>query len=154
MTTQPVALAVEHARRDLQAHTLARLDGDFAKLVYLASTRSYNTGRYAHEGLALQYSESVVAQALAAEHRDVFHALALSSLRNLVDHLVQYLRCGCARPEEILNTWKELQPYRILPPAKTDALAVMLFLSNVKIALAMVGPDVADAQPARRRQCG
>lgn len=151
---QPVALAVLHARRDLQAHTLARLDGDFAKLVYLASTRSYNTGRYTHDGLALQYSASVAAQALAAEHQEVFRGLALSSLRNLAEHLVLYLRSGCARPEEILSTWKELQPYRILPPARTDPLTVMLFLSNVKVALAMSGPVVAGAQSAQRPQSG
>lgn len=154
MPTQPVSFAVERARRDLRAHTLARLSGEFARLVYLASTRSYNTGRYAHEGLALEYSESVAAQALAAEHRDVFHALAVSPLRDLVHHLVQYLHCGCAPPEEIVSTWKELQPYRILPPARTDDLIVALFLSNVKIALAMVGPAAADAQPAQRLQSG
>ena len=154
MKTQPVALAVERARRDLKTHTLARLDGDFARLVYLASTRSYNTGRYAHEGLALEYSESVAGQALAAEHHDLFHTLAVSPLRELVGHLVQYLHCGCAKPEEILSTWKELRPYRILPPARTDDLTVKLFLSNVKIALAMAEPAVAGVQPARRPQSG
>lgn len=154
MTSQPVALAVEQARRDLRTHTLARLEGDFAKLVYLASTRSYNTGRYAHEGLALEYSESVAARALAAEHRDVFHGLALSPLREFVNHLVRYLRCGCANPEEILTTWEELQPYRVLPPAKSDDLTVRLFLSNVKVALTMVGPTVADIPPAQDRQSG
>ena len=154
MTTQPVALVLERARGDLRAHTLARLDGDFAKLVYLASTRSYNTGRYAHEGLALQYSEAVAAQALAAEHRDVFYGLALRPLRELVEQLIKYLRCGCANPQEILSTWKELQPYRILPPAKSDALTVMLFLSNVKIALAMAGPTVADPQLAQCPRSG
>jgi hypothetical protein len=154
MSTQPVALAVEQARRDLRSHTLARLDGDFAKLVYLASTRSYNTGRYAHEGLALQYSESVAAQALAAEHRDVFHGLALGSLRELVNQLVQYLRCGGANAQEILSTWKELQPYRILPPAKSEALTVRLFLSNVRVALAMAGPAVAADHPVPHPQSG
>lgn len=140
MPIQPVPLTVEHARRDLRAHTLAKLDGDFAKLVYLASTRSYNTGRYAHDGLALEHSESVTAQALAAEHRDVFQALALCPLQKLVDHLLQYLECGCANRQEILSTWRELQPYRILPPARSDALTVKLFLSNVTVALAMAGP--------------
>jgi hypothetical protein len=154
MTTQPVILAVEKARRDLKAHTLARLNGNFAKLVYLASTRSYNTGRYAHDGLALQYSESVAAQALAAEHRDVFRSLAFSPLRDLVDQLVQYLRCGCASPEEILRTWNDLQPYRILPPARSDALTVRLFLSNVKVALAMAAPSEAAAPSAQHPQSG
>ena len=67
---QPSPIVFEEAVRDLQNRTLDRLDGDFAKLVYLASTRDYNTGRYAHDGLSFRFSEPVAERVLAAAHRE------------------------------------------------------------------------------------
>ena len=97
-------MLVEEALRDLQNRTLARLNGDFAKLVYLASTRDYNTGHYAHDGLSFRFSELVAERALAAAHREVFVSLALSPLRVLVGHLsstfdpVARVRMKCLGP--------------------------------------------------------
>src|SRR6266478_8103081 len=92
---QPSPTTVEDGLRDLRNRTLAKLDGDFARLVYLASTRDYNTGRYAHDGLSFRFSESVAQEALSAAHRGVFASLALRPLRVLVANLEQYIRSGC-----------------------------------------------------------
>src|SRR5436190_1559634 len=62
----PSPSLVEDALRDLRNRTLAKLDGDLARLVYLASTRDYNTGRYAHDGLSFRFSESVAETAGAS----------------------------------------------------------------------------------------
>ena len=50
---------VGQAVTDLTNRTLSRLPGDFSRLVYLASSRDYNTGQYYHDGLAFHFSESV-----------------------------------------------------------------------------------------------
>jgi hypothetical protein len=147
------SIAVEDAFRDLQNRTLARLDGDFARLVYLASTRDYNTGRYAHDGLSFRFSESVAQEALSAAHRGVFASLALRPLRVLVANLEQYIRSGCADPNEIVAAWKSSEAYRILSPAADDPLTVKLFNSNVKVALAIVKATCAELQPVQDPQC-
>src|SRR6266404_1904471 len=134
----PSPSLVEDALRDLRNRTLAKLDGDLARLVYLASTRDYNTGRYAHDGLSFRFSEPVAERALAAAHREVFVSLALSPLKVLVAKLEQYIRSGCARPDELVRAWDSSEAYRILSPAADDPLTVRLFISNVKIALAIV----------------
>jgi hypothetical protein len=130
--------AVEDALRDLECRTLAGLGGDFARLVYLASTRDYNSGRYEHDGLSFRFTKQVAEEALTAAHREVFVSLALSTLKNLVAELQQYIRSGCAQPAELLTSWTDSEAYRVLPPAKDDPLTVKLFMSNVKIALAIV----------------
>ncbi len=96
---------IEDALRDLRNRTLAKLDGDLARLVYLASTRDYNTGRYAHDGLSFRFSESVAETVLAAAHREAFLSLALSPLRVLVSQLEHYIRSGWAHPDELVRAW-------------------------------------------------
>ena len=132
-------MAVEDALRDLQNRTLANLDGDIARLVYLASTRDYNSGRYAHDGLSFRFTAPVAEQVLAKAHRDAFVSLALSPLEVLVSQLKQYIRSGCARPDELLESWHELEPFRILAPEHDDPITIKLFISNVRVALAIVG---------------
>jgi hypothetical protein len=148
-----ISVAVEDALRDLQVRTLARLDGDFAKLVYLASTRDYNSGRYEHDGLSFRFTQSVAEQALAAAHREVFVSLALSPLQDIVLQLERYIRSGCAQGAELVTTWNELEAYRILPPLHDDPLTIKLFMSNVKIALAILGPAWKEDQLDQGPQC-
>ena len=145
--------AIENASRDLRDRTLAKLDGDFARLVYLASTRDYNTGRYAHDGLTFHFTESVAGWVLAKAHREVFIGLAVCPLKVLVGQLEQYIRSGCARPNELVTTWNDSGAYRILAPAQVDPLAIKLFVSNVRVALAIVGLSSAEHPITAGRRC-
>jgi hypothetical protein len=149
---QPSSSIVEEALRDLRNRTLARLDGDFAKLVYLASTRDYNTGRYAHDGLSFRFSEPIVQKALAAAHCEVFATLALSPLRILVGHVERYIESGCARPDELVAAWNGSEVYRILPPTAADPLTIRLFISNIKVALAIVKAALLEHRQSQHPQ--
>ena len=53
------SMNLEDALNDLQGHTLRGIPGEIARLVYLASTRDYNTGRYYHDGLVFRFTEEV-----------------------------------------------------------------------------------------------
>ena len=143
-------VAVEDALRDLETRTLAKLDGDFARLVYLASTRDYNSGRYEHDGLSFHFTKPVAERALAIAHREVFVSLALRPLEDLVKQLDRYISSGCGRPTEIVTAWNDLEAFRILPPAQDDPLTIQLFMSNVKIALAIVGPTWNEDPPTQK----
>lgn len=129
---------VEPAVSDLRNRTLSRLPGDFSRLVFLASTRDYNTGQYYHDGLAFHFSEKVASEALGACHKEVFDRLVFYSLKELVEELHSYISSTNERPEDVLKSWKHLESYRVTVPSECDELAAGLFWSNVRIALAIL----------------
>lgn len=135
---KPVTVQVEEACEDLKNRTLTSLPGRFGRLIYLASTRDYNTGQYYHDGLAKRFSGEAAAKALAKCHREVYHLLLQSSLTDLVGELKRYVNSTPAEAEQLLDTWERLQPYRIAVPAEGSPVLAEFFTSNIKIALAIL----------------
>jgi len=129
---------LEPAITDLRNRTLARLPGDFSRLVYLASSRDLNTGRYSHDGLTFHFSETVASKAMALCHREIFERLVYASLEALIEELRNYISSTNERPEEFLKSWKHLGSYRVTIPSECDELEAEVFLSNVKMALAIL----------------
>ncbi len=129
---------IEPAVTDLRNRTLSRLPGDFSRLVYLASSRDCNTGKYYHDGLTFHFSQSVTSNAMALCHREIFDRLVYASLEELIEELCNYISSTDERPEEFLKSWKHLGSYRVTIPSECDELEAEVFLSNVKMALAIL----------------
>ena len=129
---------VEVAIEDLRNRTLTGIPGEVARLVYLASTRDYNTGQYYHDGLAFQFTEEVANAALAACHRESFRRLLFTSLEELVNQLDSYVSSTRAGRAEVLKVWTKVKPYRVTIPLDCDQLSAEFFLSNVRVALAIL----------------
>lgn len=128
---------VQAAYDDLLHRTLAKVPSDLARLIYLASTRDYNTGTYHHDGLADRFRADTASQALEIAHRDVFYRLSSYSLEELVEQLENYLRSSRESPREVLRIWQKLEPYRIAIPMEANPAVARLFLSNIRLALAI-----------------
>jgi hypothetical protein len=129
---------VEPAVADLRNRTLSRLPGDFSRLIYLASSRDYNAGQYFHDGLAFHFSPKNASKAMAVCHREVFDRLVYASLEILIEELRNYISSTDERPEEFLKSWKHLESYRVMIPSECDELEAEVFVSNVKMALAIL----------------
>lgn len=140
----------EAAIRDLEDRTLTNLPGELTRLVYLSSTRDYNTGEYQHAGLADRFGPATAQQALEHCHESVFEELLAMDLSELVQQLAQYIETTGAERDKVLDAWRRLQAYRLLVPAGCDELTADLFASNVKIALEALRIEPApSAAPAK-----
>jgi hypothetical protein len=120
---------------DLCQRTLAKVPGDLNRLIYLASMRDYNSGRYHHAGLAGQFSEEAAREALETAHRELFWKLTTSPLEELVRQLEAYVQASHETPEELLRAWRTLRPYHVAIPLDVEPGAARLFVSNLKLAL-------------------
>ena len=129
---------VEEAYDDLSRRTLSRISGDLARLIYLASTRDYNTGEYRHDGLAARYRAEIAGQALELAHRQIFHRIAGYPLDQLVREVELYVSSSAQSREEILRVWQKLEPYRVALPVNVNVPLAQLFVSNIKLALAIL----------------
>ncbi len=126
---------LQSAYEDLLHRTLASIPGDLARLIYLASTRDYNTGTYHHEGLSVRHAPDEARKALRTAHEEIFQKLAAMKLEDLVEELELYVRISREQPTGLVRTWQQLEPYRIAVPLEADPTLVRLFLSNIRLAL-------------------
>lgn len=123
---------------DFRARTLSRISSAIERLVYIASTRDYNSGMYQHEGLAARFGLAAAASALEYAHWEVFQAVSVLSLRRLTEELQKYMDSSREQPGAFLNAWQKLEPYRVAVPLRADPTIAELFVSNVRIALAVL----------------
>ena len=138
MGNEVKTVPVQKAYDDLLGRTLSQIPCDLSRLIYLASTRDYNTGDYHHAGLSTLFSLDGGKQALESAHRQIFSNLCVTPLKELVEELEIYLRFSHANADDVLRAWQELEPYRIAVPMHADPTATNLFLSNVRFAVAIV----------------
>jgi hypothetical protein len=142
-------VTVQAAYEDFLQRSLSRIPCDLARLIYLASTRDYNTGTYHHDGLASRFSPEVAAKALEIAHREIFDQLSTYSLKRLVEEVKMYFESSRDEAAEILRTWQKLEPYRIAIPVEVNPAVARLFLSNVRLALAIWRSRQERFQPGR-----
>jgi hypothetical protein len=147
-------IPVSDAYEDLLRRTLSKISSDLARLIFLASTRDYNTGTYYHDGLASRFSSEKASQALELAHTEIFQQLAAYSLEAWVKEIEIYACTSRQSSATIIRTWQQLEPYRVAVPMRQNPTVIQLFVSNLRIALAISkhrqNPEVADPSAASR----
>jgi hypothetical protein len=138
MSAIPKRMDVQRAIEDLRSRTLAQMPRALDRLIYLASTRDYNTGLYYHDGLASRFGEGVACEALAECHSEAMQELVSSSLEGLVWQMEAYMGTAHTLPADFVGMWRGLEPYRVAVPVGTDALAAGFLFSNFRVALAIL----------------
>ncbi len=123
---------------DFSSRTLSRIPSALERLIYIASSRDYNSGLYHHEGLSARFGAAPSAKALEHAHNAAFHEVSLLPLEQVTAELEKYMRSSREEHLAFLNAWQKLEPYRVAIPMNVDPTVAELFVSNIKIALAIL----------------
>lgn len=150
MKTVLTVVPVQEAYDDFLRRTLAKIPCGVGRLIYLASMRDYNTGKYRHDGLAARFGAVTAGEALEMAHREVFYLVAALPLDELVRQMQIYFESSHEAQADLLRAWRRLEPYRIAIPLGVNATAAALYISNVKLALAVLPrlPEQAPFHPS------
>jgi hypothetical protein len=123
------------AAADLWKNTLSQIPTVFGRLVYLASLRNANSGRYEHHGLALIFDEDRADAALRESHEGVFEEWLNYSLERKKEDLQEYLSELDEDLPTTLRSWTGLAPYRNWPPAAAGQPERNYYLSDLEALL-------------------
>lgn len=138
MSAEVKLMPLQQAYDDLANRSLSRISCELGRLVYLASTREYNSGHYYHQGLADRFGPEAAQKALEIAHRQAFYKVSAYSLEDLTAELETYLASTKEEPLECLRAWQKLEPYRIAVPEDVNVTVARLFTSNLRLALAIL----------------
>lgn len=121
---------------------------DLTRVLYLASLRDCNSGRYLHPTLSMRIGTEIADEGLRACHVQVFYRLLTLPISEYVSQLEEYIRYTRTEKTTVLHTWQSLQAYRATPPVLGSHLYRELFCLNVESAL-MVLQTQSEIIPSR-----
>jgi tRNA(Met) C34 N-acetyltransferase TmcA len=136
------------AASDLWRNTLSQIPSVFGRLVYLASLRNANSGRYEHHGLALIFGEDEANKALKKSHSQLFAEWLAFNVEQQKADLDLYISSLFEDKRTVVETWLKLAPYRNLIPSAVRGVERRLYIADLtalmellKNAYAVDAPD-------------
>jgi hypothetical protein len=120
---------------DQLEQAFAYLPTCFSRLAFLASVRDSYTGRYLHEGWAMQAPADQVHEVLKRAHREVFNLVVKTPLVIFSGELKGYLESLAQARQRTIALWLELETYRDMIPEGVSPVSRAFFLSQIKMAL-------------------
>ena len=134
------------AADELWRHTLSQIPSSFGRLVYLASLRDQNTGRYGHHGLSQMFGEDESDRTLRQSHEQTFADWLGFDLKQQKQDLDLYLSAFQVEKRTILATWIRLAPYRNLTPTTVQEPERRLYLTDIEAILELLSSE-NDVEP-------
>lgn len=120
---------------DVWRRTLSQIPTVYGRLVYLASLRSADSGRYEHHGLSLLFGAAEANQALCECHEQTFAQWLDFTLEEQKADLSLYIADLGTEKRALIENWLLLAPYRNLMPALAGSPERDLFLNDLAILL-------------------
>jgi hypothetical protein len=143
-------IGVHHgAAFDVWRHTLSQIPSVFGRLVYLASLRDPNTGKYEHHGLALVFSEEEANKSLRTSHNTAFSEWIRFNLEQQKADLDLYLSQFFGNKALVIENWLRLAPYRNLIPTSVRGAERKLYLADLETLLELLKNEYGVCGPDR-----
>ena len=132
-------------------NTLAQIPTLFGRLVFLASLRDPDSGRYAHYRLAHLAGPVEMDRVLRHCHVEVFEQWLLLSLAQQCADLVRYLAGAATDTSGVLEDWSRKQPCDgFVPPSAIEAER-MLYSADIRALVAVLRNEWARETGIHRR---
>jgi hypothetical protein len=131
----PRSAAVEMCNQEL---ALENFPNDLTRMLYLASLRDCNSGRYLHPELSPSLGIEEADHALSVCHDQIFRRLLKTPVREYALQLEEYIRYTRAERSVVLATWRSLQAYRSTVPVHSLPVYADLFCLNIELALTIL----------------
>jgi len=122
------------------------LPNDLTRMLYLASLRDCNSGRYLHPQLSQRVGVEEGDHALSVCHQQIFRNLLNTPASGYALQLEEYIRYTRADRSVVIGTWQSLQAYRSTIPVHASALYCELFCLNIELALTILNESRAWAE--------
>jgi len=132
---------------DLWRNTLSQIPTVFGRLVYLASLRDQNNGRYQHHGLSLVFGEEEARKALRLSHDQAFGEWLSFNLEQQHADLGLYLSELFEDKRTVLETWQKLAPYNNLIPKSAKSVERQLYIADLTALLALLKNEYGVGDP-------
>jgi|SRR6185312_4068384 hypothetical protein len=125
------------------------LPNDLTRMLYLASLRDCNSGRYLHPQLSQKVGVKEADHAIGVCHQQIFRRLLNTPASGYALQLEEYIRYTRADRNVVLDTWRSLKAYRSTVPLRASALYCELFCLNIELALTILkdSPTWAEEGP-------
>src|SRR5579872_5370050 len=121
-----------------QELALNDLPNDLTRMLFLASLRDCNSGRYLHPQLSQRVGVEEADRALGVCHQQIFRNLLNTPASGYALQLEEYIRYTRADRSVVLDTWQSLQAYRSTVPVHASELYCELFCLNIELALTIL----------------
>jgi hypothetical protein len=142
----PPRTPLDRALAHLENQTLQSIPSRLAQLVYLATTRNVNTGRFEHFGLATEFGDETAHTALEQCRDRTYQQLALLPVSGMKEELVAYCQASAQDCRAVCAAWTDIPVHHLLAPQNCDPLVSRLFQINLRAAIELLRDDLA-AQP-------
>lgn len=126
---------VQRVAENVRSQTLDDLPGKFSRLIYLASLRDHNSGRYSHYGLECRFSCDAVHEGLHLCHSRAFEDLIAAPLQEQTQDLICFFESLKSERSRLVEVWRKLRAFEVLPPEDCPPFARQLFSKNVEVIL-------------------
>jgi hypothetical protein len=114
------------------------LPNDLTRMLFLASLRDCNSGRYLHPQLSQTVGVEEADHVLSVCHQQIFRNLLNTPASGYALQLEEYIRYTRADRSVVLDTWQALRAYRSTVPVHATALYCELFCLNIELALTIL----------------
>ncbi|MBV8708898.1 MAG: hypothetical protein JO182_12960 [Acidobacteriaceae bacterium] len=148
MSRQKPNLNSRDISSETQLRELSHIKSSYGRLVYLASLRNPDNGRYEHYGSEMTLP-TVVNKQLGQLHEKIFREWVTFTLERKKADIELYIAgIGLVDPAELIDAWLRLTPYMNLVPATIQGPERQKHISDFEVILGLLKNVYGVASPS------